>query len=360
MSVTPTSTKLIAECRIKHNDVIYEKGNTFLCHDSNEAANLIKDGFARAYPQPTPGTIHEEPVKDYEINESFFKKPIKGTKSHVTIVTAIKDNLPYLKQCIEAVYLNTKTKFEYIIIDNGSGREVKEYLIALQHQQSNVHVITNSENKGYAYACNQGIKLARYNYICMLDADTYVAPGWLEKLLKTFSLFPKCGVAVPSQAANTGAVYIDFKLRNPENIQIELRKLTNYLAEEYEEKQIFQIYGFCHLVKKEVYQVIGVYDWKRYQGLASNETDLFWRAGLKGYKLYWAKGSYVHHFHNKIKLALGLNPSEMADKGHAKFRERQQHPEDYFVKNDAVIMANIEKAYAFNETYKQLKPFFNE
>jgi len=94
--------------------------------------------------------------------------------------------------------------------------------------------------------------------------------------------------------------------------------------------------------------------------LALNETDLFWRAGLKGFKLYWVKGCYVHHYHNKIKKALGFDPKEMCDKGHEKFKQRQKHPEDYFVPNDAEINANIELAYMYNNTFQELKPFFNE
>ena len=356
------SQKLVCESRIKYDSQIYDKGNTFLCRDDQEAAELVREKKASYYPVPTPEVLEKRyPEENQNLNVIYPKeKPEQKTKTKVSIITAIKDNLYYLKMCIKAVYLNTRQPFEYIIIDNGSGPEVKNYLINEMSQHENMRLITNKENMGYAYACNQGIKIAQYDYLCMLDADTYVSPEWLSRMLITFKKFKDCGITAPSQATNYGAVYIPFKILDIDNIQSEVSEFSKTLPEEYEEKHIFQIYGFCHLVKKEVYDEIGVYDWKRYYGLASNETDLFWRAGLRGFKLYWAKGSYVHHFHNKIKINLGMDPQSMCDKGHKVFKDRQDHPEKYFVKNDAAIKPNINLAYEYNQTYQNLKPYFNE
>lgn len=347
--------KLIAETRIRYKGITYEPGNSLLVDSDKEADELIRDKQAREYPKP----IKKIKSKDL-LEKSYISKPGKSSGKNVNIITAIKDNLEYLERCITAVYKNTYESFEYIIIDNGSNREVKNYLINLHKRKSNINVITNKENMGYAYACNQGIKLASYDYICMLDADTYVSPYWLRKLLKTFKIYPDCGIVAPSQSANSGAIYLEFALGDINNIQNEIAQISSILPEEYEEKQIFQIYGFCHLVKREVYEKIGVYDWKRYKGLAGNETDLFWRAGLKGYKLYWAKGSYVYHFHNKIKISLGLDPQEMCDKGHKEFFKRRNDPDNFFVENDAEIRSNIGEAYKYNETFQSLKPYFNE
>ena len=350
--------KLIAETRLRYNGNIYEKGNTFICLKS-DADEILKEKQAKPYPKASPEVIAEK-IEEGKIAPEAILPKKKIRRRGVTIITAIKDNLYYLKMCIDAVYKNTKNEFEYIIVDNGSGKEVKNYLIDLQRQHRNIRVITNKTNMLYAYACNQGIKVAKYDYLCMLDADTYVTPGWLKKLMRTFSLYPDCGIAVPGQAANKGAVYVNFKLKAIKNIDYEVAKFAAGLPEVYKEKQIFHVYGFCHLVKREVYKKIGVYDWKRYYALASNETDLFWRAGLKGFKIYWAKGVYVHHFHNKIKISLGFNPSLMCDKGHEIFQKRQKNPKDFYVKNDVKIEANMDLAYKYNDKYNELKPYFNE
>jgi len=191
---------------------------------------------------------------------------------------------------------------------------------------------------GYAYGCNQGIKLAKYDYICMLDIDTIVTPGWLTKMLDCMKQNEDCGICVPSQSALTKNVaYVPFKRDESKNIVRDVVDFSKTLKDGFEERQIFTVYGFCHLVKRKVYEDVGVYDWKRYYQLASNETDLFWRAGLKGYKIYWAKGAYVYHFHSKIKASLGFSGAEMAEQGHVIFRKRQKNPENYYVENDVIL-----------------------
>ena len=260
-----------------------------------------------------------------------------SVKEKVSIIMAIKDNLGYLKDATKAVIKNTKVEYEFIIVDNGSGPGVKTYLTGLQNQYPEVKVITNEKNTGYAYACNQGIKLSRYDYICMLDADTVVAPLWLKKMLKKLNEHPECGIIVPSQQYLTDMYYVKFEENKDHDLQQNVDEFAETLKDGYAKLKLFNIYGFCHLVRRKVFEDIGVFDWKRYFKLAGNDTDLFWRAEIRGWKLGWAKGAFVYHHHNKIKASLGLDPTEMVKKGHAIFHKRALDPDDYFVKNDATI-----------------------
>jgi GT2 family glycosyltransferase len=227
--------------------------------------------------------------------------------------------------------------FELIIVDNGSTQDVKDFLKKLELKYSFIKVITNNMNKGYAYACNQGIKLAMYKFICMLDADTIVAPYWLPKMLRCMYENEKCGIIVPTQQALEDMPYAKFIENKKLNIFENVNEFAETLKDGYETREIFHLYGFCHLVRKEVYDQIGVYDWRRYYKVAVNETDLFWRATQKGWDLGWAKGAYVHHFHSKIKQNIGLDSRAMVDKGNKIFNERIKEIDNIFVNNDAEI-----------------------
>jgi len=277
---------------------------------------------------------------DTRLNKVLFNKEIetKEYDNKVSIILAIKDNLKYLKQCIKSIYKYTKEEFELILIDNDSNADVKKFLKKLKKKVKNIRIITNIRNMGYAYACNQGIKLAKYDYLCMLDIDTIVTPNWLTKMLDCMKQNKDCGICTPSQSALTKNVAcVPFTRDKNKNIVDDVVDFSKTLKDGFEERQIFAVYGFCHLVKRNVYEDIGVYDWKRYYKLASNETDLYWRAGLVGYKIYWVKGAYVYHYHSKVKTSLGLNGARMAEKGHAVFRERQKEPENYYVENDVIL-----------------------
>lgn len=263
-------------------------------------------------------------------------------ENKVSIIMAVKDNLNYLKQCIKSIYKYTKIEFELIIIDNDSNKEVKYFLKKLKSNVKNIKIITNSRNMNFPYGYNQAIQIAKYDYMCMLDIDTIVTPNWLTKMLFCMKENKDCGICCPSQSYLKGMIYAPF-VRN-QNIDIieDVANFSKTLENKFEEREIFTIYGYCHLVRRKVFEDIGVYDWKRYYGLAANDTDLFWRATLKGYKLYWVKGAYVHHFHSKIKESLGIDAVKIVEKGHIVFKERQKYPENYFVEND-VMLRNLEQ-----------------
>jgi len=259
-------------------------------------------------------------------------------EDNVSIVLAIKDNLKYLEQCIDSIYKFTEVDFELILVDNGSSNIVKKYLKQIKKSHNNIIVITNKENMGYAYACNQGIKRANGKYICMLDIDTIVSPGWLEEMTAAMKKDNRAGVVVPSQSYLESMIYAPFKRNENIPIQEDVANFSKTLKKgEFIEKGHDTIYGFCHLVKREVYEDIGGYDYKRYKGASMNETDLFWRAFQKGYKLYWAKGAFVYHYHSVVKKSLGLDDNEMYNKGQKIFRDRQDL--DVYVKNDSRIGA---------------------
>ena len=76
-----------------------------------------------------------------------------------------------LVDCLSALERNTEA-IETIVVDNGMGWDI--------HADQ---VIRNTENQGYAKACNAGAALAKSNTLIMLNMDTEVQPGWLPPLL---------------------------------------------------------------------------------------------------------------------------------------------------------------------------------
>lgn len=54
------------------------------------------------------------------------------------------------------------------------------------------------ENKGFSTACNAGVKAARGEYVCLLNADTIPKPGWIEPLIAALDADPKLGIVGPS------------------------------------------------------------------------------------------------------------------------------------------------------------------
>ena len=101
---------------------------------------------------------------------------------------------------------------------------------------------------------------------------------------------------------------------------------------------ITTVVGFCFVIKKEVFEKIGVFDHRRYGIACHEDIDLVWRAQKAGFKSVWAHGSYVHHFGNRTTKEMGLDPKEIRRKNKPIFEERIKNGSlDLYVENDAEI-----------------------
>ena len=91
------------------------------------------------------------------------EKIIEIEHEKVSIIILVKDALDYVKKCIESLIKYTND-YELIIVDNDSGYETKKYLKNIDCLDYTL--IENKKNMGVSYGWNQGIKVAKYNYVC--------------------------------------------------------------------------------------------------------------------------------------------------------------------------------------------------
>src|SRR5690606_30945369 len=64
----------------------------------------------------------------------------------------------------------------------------------------------NAENRGYSAGNNQGAALARGRFLCLLNSDTEVRPGALDRLVDFLESEPDYGMAAPRLVHPDGSV----------------------------------------------------------------------------------------------------------------------------------------------------------
>jgi|GEM_PF-2696479 len=221
----------------------------------------------------------------------------------VSIVIPIRNQAHFLKQVVFSVLANTKVPFELILVDDNSGRQIKSYLrhlpiATIEAAQDNlvqkVSVYRQKHRKGFPATCNNGIRHAQGEYICLLNTDTWVAPRWLEKMVNVGDSSPDIGILGPS--TNIGKQVLDYKqisrMQDYNQIGTQLAvKYAGLFSETY-------LSGFCFLVKQKVFDEVGVFD-ERFGIGTGEEGEFTTRAIDAGYKSVWVKDAYVHHFGGK-------------------------------------------------------------
>ncbi|HLV68229.1 MAG TPA: glycosyltransferase family 2 protein [Polyangiaceae bacterium] len=109
----------------------------------------------------------------------------------VSIVVPVHDRLAATLACLESLARTpVKTPFELIVVDDASDASIARLLEVFRGARS----VRNAVSLGPLHACNVGARSARGEFLCFLDSDTRVTPGWLDALVETFSVWPRAGV----------------------------------------------------------------------------------------------------------------------------------------------------------------------
>ena len=110
-----------------------------------------------------------------------------------------------LERCLDSILRDPEVhpSFETIVVDNGSedGTPAK-----LARSFPTVRLVRNEENLGHTRAVNQGIELARGEFLLVLDADTVVKPGAFVRLLTFLKERPEVAVVAPRMFNGDGSI----------------------------------------------------------------------------------------------------------------------------------------------------------
>lgn len=99
----------------------------------------------------------------------------------VSIIVPIYNMEKYLKKCIDSIIEQDYTKYELILVDDGSKDNSKK--ICEEYLDNNRVLYKYKKNGGLSSARNFGIENSKGKYILIVDADDYLEKGIIKKLV---------------------------------------------------------------------------------------------------------------------------------------------------------------------------------
>jgi O-antigen biosynthesis protein len=189
-----------------------------------------------------------------------------------SIIIPVHNQLRYTKECWESLVAHTHERRDVLFIDNASTDGTGVWL---QDRLASIH---NHENRGYAAACNQGIIASRGEYICLLNNDVVVTPGWLSGLLAALQL-PGVGIVGPTTNCASG----------PQGSEHFRKKNRGKVVE------VARLIGFCMVFRRSLVDRIGLLDERFWPG--NFEDDDYCRRSIAaGFRNVVACDVFVHHY----------------------------------------------------------------
>jgi glycosyltransferase involved in cell wall biosynthesis len=100
----------------------------------------------------------------------------------VSVVIAARDASKTLGESIESLQTQRMSRWEAVIVDDGSSDETVEIARLHASRDARIRVVTQ-EPRGAGPARNVGIRICRAEWLLFLDADDLLEPGHLDSML---------------------------------------------------------------------------------------------------------------------------------------------------------------------------------
>lgn len=213
----------------------------------------------------------------------------------VSIIIPVWNKWVYTYNCLLKIAQNTHNiSFEVIVLDNASTDHTPQMLSKI----NNIRSIRNKKNEGFIRACNKGASIAKGKYLLFLNNDTLVTPDWLSSMISLFKKYRKVGIV------GAKLIYPDGKLQeaggivlnDPVNLAWNYGRYDDPNKWEYNYvKEVDYCSGACLLVRKDLFEHIGLFD-MQFSPAYCEDTDLAFSIRKLGYKVMYQPKAEIIHF----------------------------------------------------------------
>ena len=233
---------------------------------------------------------------------------------------------------------NQNGKFQVIVVDNASRDETTG--IINEKKTKNLDFIQNMDNVGFTKAVNQGVKIAGGEYLFILNPDTQLTEGSVERLMKKISSDNTIGLVAPQLRFPDGGIQYSCR-RFPTfwNVLTEMTGLSRIFHQskllngwkmgDFDhkmERDVDQPAGAALMVKKDLLNGLGGLD-ERFPMFFS-DVDLCKRIKDMGKKIVFCPDAVITH--KGGSTVLGRRPALIASSHLSLIR--------YFLKHHRGIM----------------------
>jgi GT2 family glycosyltransferase len=222
-----------------------------------------------------------------------------ATLPEVAIVILNWNGKNYLERFLPSVLASTYPNKKIIIADNAS---TDDSIVFLQQHFSQVQIIQNECNEGFAKGYNSALKKIDSKYYVLLNSDVEVSPNWIEPIITLMEQQENIAACQPKILAYNNKTQFEYAGASGGWIDRFGYPFTRGRVfddcetdtGQYEDVQeCFWASGAAMFVKANIFHQLGGLD--EYFFAHQEEIDFCWRAQLSDYKIFVQPASVVYH-----------------------------------------------------------------
>lgn len=225
----------------------------------------------------------------------------------ISVVIVSYNVRSFLDHCLQSVQRASQgLTVQVIVVDNASSDDSAEMV---KQRYSNVTLIANTENAGFARANNQAFELAQGEAVLILNPDSFVQEDTLRTLYRRLKELDDAGAIGPKILLPDGRFeprsmrgfptpWVAFSYLTGLSALFPKRRffsryLLTYLNPD-EEQTVDALSGCCLMVRRKLLEELHGFDGDYF--MYGEDLDLCYRISQKGYRILYCPATRIVHF----------------------------------------------------------------
>jgi GT2 family glycosyltransferase len=210
---------------------------------------------------------------------------------------------------------------EIIIVDNASDDGSVQLI---KNRFPSVRLIENKDNIGFGRGNNQALKIAKGEFMLLINPDAIVSEDTFDKMLSFFNKNPDAGLAGCKIINSDGTLQLACRRSFPgpwtsftkvtglsslfPKSRLFARYNLTYLNEN-ETYEVDAISGSFMMMRKEVYKRVGGFDERFF--MYGEDLDLCYRVQQAGFKVYYVHSTQIIHYKGESTKRSNLDETKV-------------------------------------------------
>ena len=262
----------------------------------------------------------------------------------IDIIVPIYNAYEFTEECIKSVIKNTDLSKHTLVLINDKSPDENIFPMLLKYKNENkdkqIIVLENEQNSGFVKTVNKGMQYSK-NDVILLNSDTEVTKGWIEKIQKCAYSNEYIATVTPLTNNGTIASVPNFGVDNelPKNMNLEEYAEMIEKASKNRYPELTTGNGFCMYIKRKVIEEIGLFDDITFEKGYGEENDFCYRALDHGYTNVLCDNTFIYHKGTQSFKKENLTATRAALIEEHMKRLREKHP-TYVQRTDNFIANN--------------------
>lgn len=242
-----------------------------------------------------------------DLDLALFRGPDAAVDTVVDVVIPVYRGLDETVACIRSVIGSVNaTRSQIVVVNDASPDPLLAAALAEFARNGAITLVTLAENGGFPAAANAGIALHPDRDVILLNADTLVPDGWIDRLRAAACRTDATGSATPFSNRATICSYPRINQDNDLPDDLDWAELDRLCARANEglTVDIPTAVGFCAYLKRAMLREVGPLNAERWGRGYGEENELCILAAARGWKHVLAADLFVVH-HGAVSFGPG-------------------------------------------------------